>query len=352
MSLSVDLLAIPVLMPVLNPGNELVRLVGALAELSIPVIIIDDGSTDSTDVFPLLKGVVVHHPENRGKGAAIKTGFEYVLKYCPHVVGVVTADGDGQHTLEDIVRVRESLKNKPDCLILGSRRFTGVVPLRSRIGNVLTRFAFWLHTQTWLFDTQTGLRGIPRPLLPLLLDLPGRRYDFESEMLVYAINKFPHKEVLIETVYVDENIRSHFRPIIDSLLVYSVFARYCLSSYLAFVLDNLVFSVISWLLSQRVGIDMGVLWAIVVARIVSSNVNYLCNWKAVFKCGASFPCYAKYLIVVFVNTIICFVLIGCLIRLLNVNSVKAITGVKILVECVVFVVSYWLQKRWVFENGD
>ena len=104
---------------------------------------------------------LLRHAVNLGKGAALKTAFNYVLCAMPDAAGVVTADADGQHAPEDIARVAEALAAQPDALVLGARAFGADVPLRSRFGNIVTRGIMHALLGRKLADTQTGLRGIP-----------------------------------------------------------------------------------------------------------------------------------------------------------------------------------------------
>ena len=167
----------------------------------------------STEFFeaasPRLAKLLVHG-RNRGKGAALKTGFAWIRANQSGTKGVVTADADGQHTVADITRVAEAVAEHPGGLVLGVRRFNGHVPFRSRFGNYWTMGFFWLITGLAVKDTQTGLRGIPRDLLDRVANLPGDRYEYETNVLL-NLRQFgiPYTEVTIRTVYEDGNAASH-----------------------------------------------------------------------------------------------------------------------------------------------
>ena len=213
-----------ILIPAYEPDATLVRLVEALRPLGAHLVVVDDGSKTAAAraAFAALAGRVdalLVHGVNRGKGAALRTGFAWIRDHLPEAEVVVTADADGQHTPADIRRVAEAALAHPQGLVLGVRQFSGHVPLRSRFGNAWARFFFWLLTGLSLRDTQTGLRAVPRALLARVLALPGERYDYETRMLVDARRHAAKPlQVAIETVYLDGNRSSHFRPLRDTLL--------------------------------------------------------------------------------------------------------------------------------------
>jgi hypothetical protein len=111
------------------------------------------------------------------------------------------------------------------------RSFAADVPLRSRFGNSLTQWIFRMLMGKDVKDTQTGLRAIPRSMIPALLKMKAPGYDFEMEMLIEAVRSHaPLACVPIETVYIDGNKSSHFRPLADSVRIYIVFVRFLTST--------------------------------------------------------------------------------------------------------------------------
>ena len=207
--------------PAFEPDERLVRLVRQLLPELPRILVVDDGSVRATDVFKTLheiRGIrCLRHEQNRGKGAALKTAFSEVLNSYPDATGVVTADADGQHLPDDIIRVARSLSENPGRLTLGVRTFDKGTPFRSKLGNLWTVAEFRLLTGQPVSDTQSGLRGIPRTLLPELVSLPGERYDFEIRMLVKAA-RLPEGiiQLPIASVYEPGNGTSHFRPLVDT----------------------------------------------------------------------------------------------------------------------------------------
>jgi glycosyltransferase involved in cell wall biosynthesis len=228
--------SLAVLVPAWQPESVLARLVEDLATAGFgAVLLIDDGSGEEWvhlfEALERLPGVyLVRHEENHGKGRALKTGFHYVQTELPELSGVVTADADGQHRVEDIVRVGRALESATSGAVLGVRAFSGEVPFRNRFGNLLTREVFAALTGVRLSDTQSGLRGFSRELLPELQRIDGERYEYETTVLATLCrrNRAP-VEVQIETIYLENNRSSHFDPLRDSMRIYAALLRFVLS---------------------------------------------------------------------------------------------------------------------------
>lgn len=225
--------ALVALVPALNPDHRLTDLVEGLLLAGIAgVVVVDDGSAaGAAAVFDAVRGrpgcSVLRHDVNRGKGRALKTGMAFIRERYPDAAGVVTVDADGQHRPRDVAAVAAAFVAAPDALVIGSRRLGRGAPLRSRIGNALTRRVFARLTGLRLVDTQSGLRCFPLTAVPRFLELEGERYEYETHMLA-ACPGIPLtvREARIEAVYIDGNRSSHFRPILDSLRIYRLLLRF------------------------------------------------------------------------------------------------------------------------------
>lgn len=206
-----------VVIPAYKPDESLLDLLRALRERKFfsRIVVVDDGSGSEYDpIFEQVRSMCTleRHMQNRGKGAAIRTGLGLLDGF-----NVVTADCDGQHTPSDIEKIGRSISN---ALVLGVRR-KREMPLRSKMGNTLTCATFALVTHRWISDTQTGLRGIPREYVGRCRSLDGDRYEYEMNMLLDACAaRLPIREVEIETVYIDNNRASHFHALRDGLRIY------------------------------------------------------------------------------------------------------------------------------------
>ncbi len=223
-----------ILIPALNPCERLLGVMDALLSASqeLRIIVVNDGSDAGcgsifTEAAARQRTEILRHEKNLGKGAALRTGIRRFIDTAEESESLVTADADGQHLPADILAVAAEAASRPSHLVLGCRSFSGPVPLRSRFGNDLTRWVFRIFSGRLLTDTQTGLRSIPSGLLPRLLAVRACRYEFELEMLLLASRLgVPLSTVAIQTVYLDGNAASRFHPLLDSLRIYSVFARY------------------------------------------------------------------------------------------------------------------------------
>ena len=338
-----------IIIPAYQPNHLLIHLVDDLLALNFNIIIIvDDGSrTDTAPLFASLEAKkchVVHHSINLGKGAAIKTGIQYAQDTFPEVSGYITCDADGQHQAKDILNISNTLSLNPTSLVLGSRDFSSPnVPKKSRMGNRFSSFYFKLTTGISCHDTQTGLRGIPKSLRALALSIKENRYDYEMTFLTTAA-KLGHPLIMtpISTVYLDSNASSHFRPFVDSVRIYKEPIKFALSSLLCAGVDIGLFTLISLLLNDS--ILKVVFIATVIARIVSGILNFLLNRRWSFKnLGSIKRQFIRYFFLYLLQ-------LGLSITFVTLLSVLPIhlTWIKLIVDFILFIGSFVIQKNWVF----
>lgn len=224
--------------PAYQPDEQLLQLIQALREQRPEqlIIVVNDGSDhQKMTLFEQLLNYqveVLHHARNLGKGQALKTAFAHYLQLIgDNALGVITADADGQHSVADILALSDALAETAHYLHLGVRNFTlESIPLRSRFGNILTSYIFRKISSTTLYDTQTGLRGIPANLLKSLLNSRLQGYELEMEMLLIAARQqIRMNQIPIKTIYFNNNAQSHFSPILDSFKIYRVVVRFLFS---------------------------------------------------------------------------------------------------------------------------
>lgn len=294
-----------IIIPAYKPDEKLLILLKQLAaEGDADLIVVNDGSGKEYEpVFERVKQqncTLLIHPENRGKGAALKTAFRYLIEKGVTNEAICTADADGQHLAKDIYACLREAREHPDSMVIGTRDFGKGTPLRSRFGNWCSRVTFRLLIGTAVYDTQTGLRAFSETLLPLLSKIPGDRYEYEMQMLCDVCKeKIPVREVPISTVYIEENKSSHFHPLRDSMRVYRLLLKnaggtlwqalsFAFSSAVAFLIDLAVdFLFYALLFRHLFDQSTAVLLSLLVARVVSSVVNYAVNRRLVFRSGGA-----------------------------------------------------------------
>lgn len=318
------------------------------------IIVVDDGGEEEyASFFTKLKTfkevTVLHHAKNQGKGRALKTAFHYILNEDIPVDGVITIDADGQHLLSDMQKVAEQMRETPDAVILGARDFTQKdVPFRSRFGNRFTRLLFRLSTGTVLTDTQTGLRGLPIQHLPLMLEIKGERFEYEMNVLgSLKRNEIPIEEVEIETVYLDENKSSHFHPLRDSFHIYKIFLFYGMSGGASLVLDLGLYSLFIYLWKED-SPQMFIIFATIAARVLSSLFNYFVNRHKVFGQGSSKSFVRYYLLAAFIMAASA----GSVHLLYTEWLGRGEVVLKILVDSVLFIFGFIVQRAWVFRKEN
>lgn len=354
-----------ILIPALNPPRQLIDYVKSLLDNNLKdILLVDDGSKeefkeifDTIEKFPNANIKVFRHAKNLGKGRALKNAFNYFLTL-PNLAeysGVVTADSDGQHRVEDVIKVAKEVEKNPNKLILGCRDFDlEQVPPKSKFGNKITNGAFKLFYGKNISDTQTGLRGFPTAIIKDFLDIAGERFEYETKMLIYCFQKeIGIKEVLIETIYFDDNSETHFNPIIDSIKIYRVtlspFLKYIASAISSFILDILSFKWILAILIAFGNIERASIITIstIVARIISSTFNFYLNKKFVFKYEKNTK---KSLLKYYSLCIVQMLLSAIFVTMVWKYTKFPETSIKIVVDSILFLLSYFVQQRWVFKR--
>lgn len=180
----------------------------------LPVVVVDDGSHDATAERAEAAGArVLRHPTNRGKGVALVTGFEWVVKEGYNAC--VTLDADAQHNPEEIPKFLTAYEAGAGDLIIGRRDFSKM-PYPNRLANPIGSWLLSKALKTEILDNQSGFRLHSRRLLGQL-DLKSTGFELEVEVIVQAVCKgFEIGWVEIETIYHGEKV-SYFHPYHDSV---------------------------------------------------------------------------------------------------------------------------------------
>ena len=335
-----------VLIPAYRPGEILLPLLQKFAGAGCRIVLVDDGSGSAyREIFENVpEGTfVLTHEKNRGKGEALKTGLAYIRDHFGKDTVIVTADADGQHRVEDAMKICRAAAACPGALVLGSRTFEGSVPLRSRLGNTMTRIACRLSAGLRVRDTQTGLRAFHISLLPRMLEIEGSRYEYEMNVLLsFARAGIPIREEEIATIYIDDNASSHFDTVRDSFRVFREILRFSASSLAGFAVDYLLYSLLLLLTGSLPLSNVG-------ARVVSASVNYSLNRNFVFKhrgavARSAFSYFLLAAVILFFNTLV----LEFLVTRLGAGRMAA----KLLTELFFFIISWSVQRTLVFWKGD
>lgn len=339
---------IAVLIPAYKPKSELfLPFLRELAGKFPHIVIVNDGSGSEYDeVFEQCKEYsfdVIHHYINKGKGSALKSGIGYIRDRMTFIDGIITADCDGQHAVDDILRVANELSEHPDELIIGGRAFDENVPIRSKMGNTVTRTLFRLSSGMRIYDTQTGLRGFSKKHFDAFAALDGDRYEYEMNMLLKLRELgIKPREITIKTIYINDNETSHYNTVKDSLRIASRLLLFASGSLCSFVIDYGLFCLFSYVFSMQYWL------AFVLARLISATFNYIINRKVVFGGDCPHSSVFKYIA-------LAFAVMACG------SGIMFITGkffteasvipmiIKIVYDVVMYFINYIIQRDFVFK---
>jgi glycosyltransferase involved in cell wall biosynthesis len=218
--------------PIYEHGETIGAVVESLESLNLPCIIVDDGCGESTRAvldrlevrYSWLE--VVHHRENQGRGAALRTAYRAAGKR--GMTHVVQLDADGQHATVDVPRFLEASRARPDALVLGGPIFDDSIPWHRRHGRKLSKGVVWIETwSTAVSDPLCGFRCIP--LIPTLSLLDrvrsGNRMDFDPELVIRLVRAGVPVVNVPTAVHYPEGGVSHFRMVEDNLRIAWCYVR-------------------------------------------------------------------------------------------------------------------------------
>lgn len=365
-----------VLIPAYEPTEKLVLLVGDLAAAGCEnIIVIDDGSKNADDVLGSLREsgscTLLSDEKNHGKGYAIRRGLNFYLDDLSGLSGVVIADANYRYDLDAIGAIADAVAEKPDELIIGSRDLSvDKAPLRSRLGNRLTRWLFHICHGVELNDTQSGLRGIPDALVPEMASVERDRYEYETKMLIRCADE----HIKVTEIPVDVNYdgygKSNYRVVRDTVRVCrSILKRfiiYTFASASSTLLDMLVFNIVLILLPDSFAeinvlsvVMLNVLIATVTGRVIGTIYNFFINQKLVFKQtdggGHTRKSLTRFFILNFCQMIVSATFVSTALRVFGLEQEGSLvaTCFKCVIEVTLFFLCYRIQREWVFgEKKD
>lgn len=335
--------------PAYNPDEHLLNVIENIQRASSnKIFIINDGSNiESQHIFNTLREndtyndvILIEHAVNLGKGAALKTIFNHILVNYPEIKGVVTLDSDGQHAIDDCLHILKTLEETPDSFILGYRTFSKDIPLKSYIGNNISKFIYKLILGKSFKDTQTGLRGLSKSFMKECLLIKSNRFEFETEQLAIAVNNNINIiETPIKTIYIEDNKASSFRPLVDSFKIYFILFRYGLSSIITAIVDFIVFTI-------ALSLGGSILVSNMFARTASIGVQFTLLDKYVFHTKAKIFNFIFFTLYVYI--------MGLISSLTQISAIQnlgiSIIGAKILVEGILFFINFAFLRLYIFTK--
>ncbi len=342
-----------IIVPSLDPDKKLELVVKSLQKVGFSnILLIDDGSEiNNKHHFEKLKVesncILLTHDVNKGKGRALKTGFNYALQNIKNFKAVITVDGDNQHKADDVLKIAQNIEI--NSITLGVRTFDkGVdIPWRSRAGNIASAFAFRIISGNNINDTQTGLRGFHIENLQDIINVDGERFEYEMNVLLHLkkLNITPI-QIPIKTIYINENETSHFNPILDSFKVFKTILSFLGSSILCFLIDIGLYSFIIYVIYKGNFLSQHIFLATLCSRIISSVINFIINYKLVFESSANIKISVlKYYTLAIIQMILSSI---CTILLNKIILYPVIS--KIIVDFGLFILSYMIQKKLIFRK--
>ena len=212
-----------IVIPVHDEAEHIGAVLDALKKKNYDILVVDDGSHDSSGAIAKGKGIaVLTHEKRSGKGTSLRDGFRYAIEH--DYDGVIAMDGDGQHAVDDVAAFLQKAEEVPDCVIVGSRmkNHEGMPALRFAVNKIMSLLISLLCRHR-IEDTQCGFRFISTKVLKEI-NLASLDYEIESEVLMKAVKKgFPIFSVPVKTIYSNE--QSKINPLTDTLRFFRYIVR-------------------------------------------------------------------------------------------------------------------------------
>lgn len=207
------------LIPAYNEEKTIKKVILEIRQIGLIPIVVDDGSTDKTyEIVKNMKVSVVKHDKNKGKGATLNTGFEYILKNFSDLEFIVIVDADMQYSPKESIKLLKLLENGEADFVMGFRQWKNV-PYANKIGNFGWRFLFNLLFETHLRDTNCGFIALNKKAIKKIGKVHGG-YIIENTMLIHAIKEnLRVKQVPVNVKYGKKRV-SHFARMFFGILIF------------------------------------------------------------------------------------------------------------------------------------
>lgn len=321
------------LVTVFEPDANLVNFLKNLKQVGFEVLVINDGSQETfNEIFSEAEKLVriIKHEFNRGIGASIKTGLEYIKKNCQGNYVVVTMNYNKNYEIEDIKSVCNEAKNNPNAFILGSKRRDKDTSLTNKLGHEAMRFAYQHKTGVDIYDTNAGLRGFSNYLTDFLLNIKGSRKDYELNVLLKcAEQKIEIREIALKSGEIIETKKKELQITPEKEIF-----KFAMLSPFGLGIDFVLFLVL-FLFSKQATVSL------IFAKIVSSIVDYSRDKTHIYKIEPNASKVTKlYFLFVFLIILVDCLLFGFLSTFFNLPVVFA----KIIGEIAVYAVCLGIRE--------
>ena len=352
-----------ILIPALNPPASFPSYIQELKEQGFKrIVVVNDGSrTDKLPVFYRIKrlgATVIDHPHNLGQGAALRTGFQYYLEqYQGQSDGVITLNADRQIPASDAAKIASSLHNEQTmgsfALVVGTRNLEGrnVSDYDYRMGGVM-KLLYHMLMGVRLNDPLSGVFGIPDLRVRQCLDIEGDGYAYATSMTM-SFEKIGFLQVPVSYANYEEGVEPAFRKVADTIrILFTIFKKfifYSVTSLGASILDVILFGIFNSVTFR--GNPMAIIYSTVCARVISASVNYLLTKRFVFH----FKSDSAQDTTRSAGQFFLLSAMQCICSALSVSAVKMLlggsaVGIKVLVDAMLFFVSYKIQHKYIFKD--
>jgi dolichol-phosphate mannosyltransferase len=350
-----------IIIPSHNPNEQLLETIyNLISNGFINILVIDDGSKRSCQHFfnkiNQYEGItVLRHFIKLGNDRALKTALNYYMtnklnnmKYMD-CIGILTVTADNRYSTEDIFHMACALVHDRQAIILGCRDFShSDIAWQSRWANRFVSSFLRLLCGLNVTDSQTALRAIPDDLIPYIFIARGDEFEYETNMLLECQQKnIDITEIKLRSSHTSAaRDKIHFNPFKISFKMYIQLLKFLSSSISSFVVDITFFTLSMWIFSP-LDKKFSILLSTIIARILSSLYNYLINKYFTFRKknhtqGTLFRYYSLCVIQMFIS----YAFVYWLGKIIGINS----TIVKIFVDEILFVLSFQIQREWVFKS--
>ncbi len=339
---------VSVLLSAYRPGEELPELLRGLREAGFAdLLVVDDGSgPEFAERFRRAQAVpgctVLRHPAKRGRGAALKTAMAFFLRHRPGQAGVAAVDAAGGYLPRDVSAAARTMAESGR-VVLGARISRRAV---SRLNAAVLRLFLGMQVH----DPRAGLLAVPRGYLPQLAETEGEGEDYGANVIFWiSRGRIPFQEVAVAAA---DGGGAPRRAARDSLRIYGLIAKYLASSLGACAVDELAFFLLK--LSGFLAFlpIPATFTAALLARVISSLMNFFINARVVFAGQVSTRALGRYYLLAACQITASAALVFLAEHLFAITSPALSTLAKILVDTLLFFISFRVQHRWVFRRNE